>query len=479
MKRSKSSHPIMIPKCSQTLLRQRSFINNQEFNNQIDKAKFSEEKLEKVLMEAEESFDKGEYETALMKFSRGASVKPRNEAFTLGVRKSRIAILNDLKESGDNIHLIKDDIGVYYPSFVSDLKSAGIEKEGLDIKNMESKLTSRSDINHVDDFKSDTARSIFTNCKKRITEQLYNLKIQDGNNYKVVSVTTQDVKEYLKDKDYFKMKEQNAKEWKKLRSEMNKKLAEKEAVERYEKEAKLFEEKNSIRHYCEEQVILIGRYFQNGKISDVIRFSENFIKYLNKKPDKLLPRKWVYLATAFNYLGRAFIEKGNFEKAKTFGEKLYKVAISSANTELISQSYILSGKIYVKFGKYDEAAYVWEKLIPITENSEKKAWLFHEIGRCYFEMEKYDCSYKYGADSGFWAEKCSSSKWICSAKVLQGQCEMKRNNYKNAYNLFLEAKKHAEITNDEGVLKYIAAIEEVLIAAVNKNNSHANSGIGC
>lgn len=479
MKRSKSSHPILVPKSSQALVRQKSFIAHQESNKQyeIHKSEIGDCKLDKVLVEAEESFEKGEFENALIKFSKGASIRPRNEVFAVGVQKSRIAILNDLKESGDNIRLLKENSGNEFmqniPFFGSDSKSIVLQK-ALKNKYGLPKMTSRSENNDSTEFKFDTARSIFTKCQKKNSEPLYNLKVHDGNTYKMISATSQEVKEYLKDSDYFKMKGQTAKEWKKLRSEMNKKIAEKEAIERYEKEAKLIEEKNNIRHYCEEQVTLIGRYYQNGKISDVIRFSENFIKYLNKKQDKLLPRKWVYLATAFNYLGRAYIEQEDFEKAKTFGEKLYKVAISSTNPELISQSYILSGKIYVKFGKFEEAAFVWEKLIPLIENEEKKAWLYHEIGRCYFEMGNNETAFRYGTDSAFWAQKCSSSKWICAAKVLQGQCEMKRGNYSNALKVFMEAKKHADLINDQSTLKYVESIEEILSSAIHKTTSFTN-----
>ncbi|EEB15381.1 conserved hypothetical protein [Pediculus humanus corporis] len=451
MKRSQSSHPITVQKSDQSIVRQRSFLIHHGANKQSDtfEHELSEHKIEKIYAEAEESFNKGDFEIALVKFSKGASLKPKNEAFASGVQKSKLAIINDLKENGINMQHLREDVEDNDYKTMPYQKSVDIQKE-------------------TPDFKSDTARSIYTQCKKQDVQRVFNLKVHDGKGYKIIPATASDVKEYLQDKDYFKMKEQNAKEWKKLRSEMNKKLAEKEAFERFEKEAKVLEEKNTIRQYCEEQVILIGRYYQNNKIEDVIRFSENFIKYLNKKPDKMLPRKWIYLATAFNYLGRAYIEKEDFDKAKAFGEKLYKVAISSANSELITQSYILSGKVYVKFRKFEEAAFVWEKLIPMIENSEKKAWLFHEIGRCYFEMGKYDTSHKFGVDSEFWATKCSNSKWICSAKVLQGQCEMKKNNYTNAYKLFVEAKHHAEIVNDESILKYITSIEDLLFSALPK-----------
>lgn len=217
--------------------------------------------------------------------------------------------------------------------------------------------------------------------------------------------------------------------------------------------------------------MLIGRYYQSGKMADVIRFSENFIKYLNKKVDKTLPRKWVYLATAFNYLARANAEQGSFEKARTFGEKLYKIAISSSNTELIAQSYILSGKIYVKFGKFEEAAFVWEKLIPLIQDNEKKSWLFHEIGRCYFELGKYDQSYKFGAESVLWAGKCPNSTWSCTSNVLLGQVEMKRRKYKEALEKFNEAKTFAEAADDEHTLTYIKSVEDALNKVLNRKSS--------
>ncbi|KAL0273823.1 UNVERIFIED_CONTAM: hypothetical protein PYX00_006404 [Menopon gallinae] len=313
-------------------------------------------------------------------------------------------------------------------------------------------------------------RAAVTKVQEKKLEPKYSLTVNDGTTFKTITATARDVKEYLKDKTYFKTKG-HAKDWKKLRSEFNKQMAEQQRTERFEKEAKLLEERSSARQHCEEQINLIGRHYQNGKMTDVMRFSENFIKYLNKKQDKILPRKWIYLATAFNYLARANAEMGDFKKAKSFGEKLYRIAIISSNTELIAQSYILSGKIFVKFENYKEAAFVWEKLIPLLTDDKRKAWLYHEIGRCYFEMGKYDISYKNGIESAHWAGKCSSSTWSSAANVLLGQVELKRNHYEEALKKFLEAKKHAELCDDEQTLNYINSVENVLNLIITKHRN--------
>jgi len=118
--------------------------------------------------------------------------------------------------------------------------------------------------------------------------------------------------------------------------------------------------------------------------------------------------------------------------------------------------------------KYEEAAFVWEKLIPIIQDQEKKAWLFHEIGRCYFELGKLEKSYKYGSESVSWANKCSHGTWKCAANVLLGQIEMKRNKFPEALSKFLEAKKHAELEDDENMVNYIKSMESVLNVAISR-----------
>lgn len=462
MRKSKSSNKLAVARLGSTPIRRHNSFILHEKSGKNDTVHSS---LERMYKEAEKSFEHGEYEDALVKFLSAAKTDPNNTSFMLGVKKSKTAIVNDLASSNDILQQLRNEIRQYPIN-----KNLKDEIPMMVVDDEQTRPKEEEDISDFATVKSETMRAAVTKVQEKKTEPKYSLTINDGTCYKTITATAQEVKEYFKDRSYFKNKG-HAQDWKKLRSQFNKQRAEQQATENYEKEAKLLEEKSNARHHCEEQINLIGRYYQNGKMTDVIRFSENFIKYLNKKQDKIIPKKWIYLATAFNYLARAFAEEGDFKKAKAFGEKLYRIAIISSNTELIAQSYILSGKIYVKFENYKEAAFVWEKLIPLINDDERKAWLYHEIGRCYFEMGKYDSSYKNGTESAHWAGNCSSSTWSCAANVLLGQIDMKRNKYEEALQKFLEAKKHAELCDDEQTMNYITSVEKVINLIINKNRN--------
>lgn len=232
MKRSKSSHPILVASSSQTQELQNALLRDNE-RNKPPKGIHNMSETEKMLTEAEESFEIGAYEDALMKFSRGAKIKPMEEAFVVGMKKSQSAIVNDLKGTGDALRDLKEEIGYYtkkFPKgpdtdrsyFTSNHRSMTLNKA----------LEKAQQMSPRSDPHSETLRTAFNKMKEK-KELVYNLTIHDGQGYKTITATAQDVKEYLKDKDYFKMKEQTAKDWKKLRREMNKKIAEKEAAERY------------------------------------------------------------------------------------------------------------------------------------------------------------------------------------------------------------------------------------------------------
>ena len=61
----------------------------------------------------------------------------------------------------------------------------------------------------------------------------------------------------------------------------------------------------------------------------------------------------------------------------------------SDNKEGISRALENIGRVYARNGKYKEAVEVWEKKLPLAESDLEKAWLYHEIGRCYLETGIY------------------------------------------------------------------------------------------
>lgn len=53
----------------------------------------------------------------------------------------------------------------------------------------------------------------------------------------------------------------------------------------------------------------------------------------------------------------------------------------------------------------------------------EKTWLFHEIGRCYLELGRYEDARVYGVRSAAAASQTADEKWQINANVLVAQSE--------------------------------------------------------
>lgn len=65
----------------------------------------------------------------------------------------------------------------------------------------------------------------------------------------------------------------------------------------------------------------------------------------------------------------------------------------------------------------------WEKKIPLIRGGLEKTWLFHEIGRCHLELNRYKEARDYGVRSVAAADEIADEKWQINASVLVAQSE--------------------------------------------------------
>ena len=57
----------------------------------------------------------------------------------------------------------------------------------------------------------------------------------------------------------------------------------------------------------------------------------------------------------------------------------------------------------------------------MSKSSLESTWLYHEIGRCYLELEDFEQARKYGEQSNEEAEKAEDNTWKLNSCVLVGQ----------------------------------------------------------
>ncbi len=89
------------------------------------------------------------------------------------------------------------------------------------------------------------------------------------------------------------------------------------------------------------------------------------------------------------------------------------------------------GRVYARNGKFKEAISVWEDKLPLASNDIEKAWLFHEIGRCYLELGNNDKACEYGNKSLNAAKEINDEIWQLNATVLIAQSEAKMGDIDN------------------------------------------------
>lgn len=71
------------------------------------------------------------------------------------------------------------------------------------------------------------------------------------------------------------------------------------------------------------------------------------------------------------------------------------------------------------------SAWSWEEKIPLAKSSLEKTWLFHEIGRCYLELNKAEAAQTYGQMSLQSADEEGNVEWQLHAYVLIAQAQGK------------------------------------------------------
>ncbi len=120
--------------------------------------------------------------------------------------------------------------------------------------------------------------------------------------------------------------------------------------------------------------------------------------------------------------------------------------MSSKNNEDESRALENLGRVYARSGKFKEAIDVWEKKLPLVATEMEKAWLYHEVGRCYLELSRINClrpkqrdrvlknlfdkgncekAEEYGEASASAAESINDEVWQLNATVLIAQSQAK------------------------------------------------------
>ncbi|KAB0397714.1 hypothetical protein E2I00_019163 [Balaenoptera physalus] len=106
------------------------------------------------------------------------------------------------------------------------------------------------------------------------------------------------------------------------------------------------------------------------------------------------------------------------------------------------------GRVFARVGKFQQAIDTWEEKIPLAKTTLEKTWLFHEIGRCYLELDQAWQAQNYGEKSQQCAEEEGDIEWQLNASVLVAQAQVKLRDFESAVNNFEKALEKAKLVHN-------------------------------
>ncbi|NWR63368.1 TTC25 protein, partial [Bucorvus abyssinicus] len=210
----------------------------------------------------------------------------------------------------------------------------------------------------------------------------------------------------------------------------------------------------------------VGRYIkQSLEDIDMLLAGENpeesckkaecLLKTIQGRPDDEVPNKTELIGNLHSCIGHAQLEMGWMEAALQSHQMDLASARQHDLPEAVSRALGNIGRVYARMGRFQEAVDTWEEKIPMVKSSLEKTWLFHEIGRCYLELNKTEAAQSYGQKSLQSADEEGDVEWQLYATVLVAEAQVKLKDYWSAIKNFEKALEKAKLIRSKAAQKAI------------------------
>ncbi|NXH28939.1 TTC25 protein, partial [Myiagra hebetior] len=194
-----------------------------------------------------------------------------------------------------------------------------------------------------------------------------------------------------------------------------------------------------------------------GSAEESCRKAERMLRKIQGWTEEEVPNKNELIGNLHNCIGNAHLAMGQMEAALQSHKMDLDFARKNALTDAESRALDNIGHVYARMGRFQQAIHTWEEKIPLAQSSLEKAWLFHEIGRCYLELDQAEEAQDYGQKSLQSADEEGDVEWQLHATVLVAQAQVKLKDYRSAIMNFERALEKAKLVPSEAAQNGIIA----------------------
>ncbi|XP_066220290.1 outer dynein arm-docking complex subunit 4 isoform X2 [Saccopteryx leptura] len=402
-----------------------------------------------ILQKAETLYTMGDFEFALVFYHRGYKLRPDRE-FKVGIQKAQEAINNSVGSPSSIKLENKGDL-----SFLS--------KQAESMKALQKPQTVRHLLHY---YKKESKRKGSFKSERTIRQLLGELYVDKEYLEKLLldedlikgtikhGLTVEDLImtgiNYLDNRSNF---------WRQQKP-----------IYARERDRKLMQEKwlrdrkrrpSQTIHYILKSLEDIDILLSSGSAEGSLQKAEKVLKKVLEWNKEEVPNKDELVGNLYSCIGNAQFELGQMAAALQSHRKDLEIAKEYDLPDAKSRALDNIGRVFARVGKFQQAIDTWEEKIPLAKTALEKTWLFHEIGRCYLELDQARQAQSYGERSLQCAEEEGDIEWQLNASVLVAQAQVKLRDFELAVNNFEKALERAKLVhNNEAQQAIISALDD-------------------
>ncbi|XP_037665157.1 tetratricopeptide repeat protein 25 isoform X2 [Choloepus didactylus] len=218
----------------------------------------------------------------------------------------------------------------------------------------------------------------------------------------------------------------------------------------------------------------INMLLTSGSADGSLQKAEKVLKKMLEWNKEEVPNKDELVGNLYSCIGNAQIELGQMAAALQSHRKDLEIAKEYDLPDAKSRALDNIGRVFARVGKFQQAIDTWEEKIPLAKTTLEKTWLFHEIGRCYLELDQAWQAQTYGEKSQQCAEEEGDIEWQLNTSVLVAQAQVKLRDFESAVSNFEKALERAKLVhNNEAQQAIISALDDAnkgIIEELKKTN---------
>ncbi|KFP60616.1 Tetratricopeptide repeat protein 25, partial [Cariama cristata] len=404
-----------------------------------------------LYQKAETLYTMGDFEFALVFYHRGYRLRPELQKFRLGIEKSQEAIVNCIGSPSSVKLENKEDL-----CFISRQEESKKENQKLQIKLTKDQKWAK---------KREPVRNPKT--ERQLLGELYADKAYLEKLLKDEDLMASSTKQGIKVADLvlsgISYLDTRSEFWQQQKPIYARVRERKLRQQRWIRDKK--RKPAEIGRYIVKSMEEIDMLLTGGSPEEGCQKAERVLKTIQRWSEDEVPNKKELIGTLHSCMGNAQLEMGHLEAALQSHKMDLEFARQNDLPGAVSRALDNIGRVYARIGKFQQAIDTWEEKIPMAKSSLEKTWLFHEIGRCYLELNKAEAAQNYGQKSLQSADEEGDVEWQLHAAVLVAQAQVKLKDYQSAIVTFEKALEKAKLTHNE------AAQKAIIIALDNVSKS--------